>query len=115
LLIEAGRHTLYPEWALSVSMHVFTFGVMGLVIPGMIVRISKGHTGRKVVFDTPDKLALWIMMLAFVLRIVAPQIYPPAYLHWIHLAAACWFACFGLLAWRYIPMLMQPRIDGREH
>ena len=115
LLIEAGRHTLYPEWALSVSMHVFTFGVMGLVIPGMIVRISKGHTGRKVVFDAFDKLALWIMMLAFLLRIVAPQIHPAAYLHWIHLAAACWFACFALLAWRYIPMLMQPRIDGREH
>jgi uncharacterized protein involved in response to NO len=31
------------------------------------------------------------------------------------LAAACWFACFSLLGWRYIPMLMQPRVDGREH
>ena len=115
LLIEFGRHTIHPEWALSVSMHVFTFGVMGLVIPGMLVRISKGHTGRKVVFDALDKLALWIMMLAFLLRIAAPQIYPAGYMYWIYLAASCWFACFALLAWRYIPILMQPRIDGKEH
>lgn len=115
LLIEFGRHTIHPEWAVSVSMHVFTFGVMGLIIPGMLVRISKGHTGRKVVFDALDKLALWIMLLAFVFRIVAPQIYPAGYTHWIYLAASCWFACFALLAWRYIPFLMQPRIDGKEH
>jgi len=48
-------------------------------------------------------------------RIIAPQIHPAAYAHWISLAALCWFACFALLAWRYIPFLMQPRIDGKEH
>ncbi|MDD5383879.1 MAG: NnrS family protein [Gallionella sp.] len=115
LLIEFFRHVSHPEWAASVSVHVFTFGVMGLIIPGMLVRISKGHTGRKVVFDALDKLALWIMILAFVFRIIAPQIYPAGYTHWIYLAASCWFACFALLAWRYIPFLMQPRIDGKEH
>jgi uncharacterized protein involved in response to NO len=81
----------------------------------MLVRISKGHTGRKAAFDALDKLALWIMMLAFVFRIIAPQIYPAGYTYWIYLAASCWFACFALLAWRYIPFLMQPRIDGKEH
>ena len=113
LLIEFFRHIIHPEWV--VSVHVFTFGVMGLIIPAMIVRISKGHTGRKVVFDALDKLCLWIMLLAFVLRLVAPQIYPAGYAYWIYLAAACWFACFALLGWRYIPILMQPRIDGKEH
>lgn len=115
LLAQFLGHAVHVEWVGSVSMHLFAFGVMGLIIPAMLVRISKGHTGRKVVFDTLDKLALWIMMLAFVLRIVAPQIYPAAYSLWIHLAAGCWFACFALLAWRYIPILMQPRIDGKEH
>ncbi|HEU0219667.1 MAG TPA: NnrS family protein [Gallionella sp.] len=115
LLIEFFRRITHLEGAASMSVHVFTFGAMGLIIPAMLVRISKGHTGRKVVFDALDKLALWIMMLAFVFRIVAPQIYPAAYTHWIYLAASCWFACFALLAWRYIPILMQPRIDGKEH
>src|SRR5690606_30003915 len=32
------------------SIHVFTLLCMGMVIPGMIVRISQGHTGRKLQF-----------------------------------------------------------------
>ena len=115
LLVDFLRQVAHVGLPSSVSVHVFTFGAMGLVIPAMIVRISKGHTGRKVAFDALDKLCLWIMILAFVLRIVAPRIHPAAYAHWIQFAAACWFACFGMLAWRYIPMLMQPRIDGKEH
>lgn len=99
----------------TVSVHVFTFGAMGLVIPAMFVRIFKGHTGRKVVFDMLDKAVLWIMILGFVARNIAPQIYPELYLRWIHLAAGCWFAGFSILAWRYIPYLMQARIDGKDH
>ena len=102
-------------WVGTVSVHVFTFGVMGLVIPAMMIRIAKGHTGRKVVFDNLDKAVLIIVILGFIARILAPQLYPAAYLYWIHLAAACWFAGFSILAWRYIPYLLQARVDGKEH
>ncbi|HWR87067.1 MAG TPA: NnrS family protein [Acidiferrobacterales bacterium] len=115
LLIDFTGRIAQVEWAGTVSIHVFTFGAMGLIIPAMLIRITKGHTGRKAVFNTIDKLTLWIMILAFMLRIIAPQIYPAGYLYWISLAAACWFACFTLLAWRYIPYLVQPRVDGKEH
>lgn len=115
LLIEFLRQIFHPEWPLSLSIHVFTFGVMGLIIPAMLIRIARGHTGRKVAFDTLDKSVLRIMMLALVLRIVAPQVYPAGYAYWIYLAASCWFMSFALLAWRYIPFLMQPRVDGKEH
>ncbi|MBN9423007.1 MAG: NnrS [Candidatus Accumulibacter sp. 66-26] len=115
LLVEFLGVAAPVEWVGSVSIHVFTFGVMGLVIPAMLIRISNGHTGRKVVFDARDKLALWIMIAAFLLRVVMPQLFPAAYLRWIEIAAACWFACFALLAWRYIPYLLQARVDGKEH
>lgn len=115
LLIAAVDSATRAHWVGTVSVHVFSFGVMGLIIPAMLIRISKGHTGRKVVFDALDKSVLWIMMLAFVFRIVAAQIEPAEYARWIGLAAACWFACFSILAWRYIPFLVQPRIDGKEH
>ena len=115
LLIEFLRQVVHFEWSLSLSTHVFTFGVMGLIIPAMLVRIAKGHTGRKVVFDMLDKFALWLMILAFVLRIIAPQLYSAEYGCWIYLAASSWFLCFALLAWRYIPFLFQPRVDGKEH
>lgn len=115
LLVEFFRLGGHSAWTLSISVHVFTFGAMGLIIPAMLIRISKGHTGRKVSFDAIDKLALYVMMLAFVFRLVAPQVYPAAYVVWVSLAASCWFACFAMLGWRYIPMLIQPRVDGKEH
>jgi len=115
LLIEFLRQIIHPEWPVSVSIHIFTFGVMGLIIPAMMIRIAKGHTGRKVMFDLFDRLALWVMMLAFVLRIIVPLLLPTGYTFWIYLSATCWFMCFALLAWRYIPFLIQPRVDAKEH
>ncbi|MFZ3017088.1 MAG: NnrS family protein [Gallionella sp.] len=115
LLVEFFRLVMtMPELA-SLSIHVFTFGAMGLIVPAMLIRISQGHTGRKVVFDHIDKLALKIMMLAFVLRIAAPLFDPAHYTLWVVSAAACWFAAFALLAWRYIPMLARSRVDGKPH
>jgi len=115
LLLQFVEQTGQPAWLGSLSMHVFTFGAMGLIIPAMLIRIANGHTGRKVVFDRLDKSVLWIMIAGFVLRIVVPQIDPAGYLRWISLAAACWFACFAILGWRYIPYLLQARVDGKEH
>jgi uncharacterized protein involved in response to NO len=102
-------------WVGTVSVHVFTFGAMGLVIPAMMIRIANGHTGRRVSFGRLEKGVLWIMVAAFLLRLVGPQFAPAAYLRWLDLAATCWFVAFALLAWRYIPQLMRPRVDGREH
>ena len=115
LLIESMGVFAPVAWIGSVSTHVFAFGVIGLIVPAMLIRICKGHTGRKVAFDRGDKLVLWIMMAAFVMRIVAPQIFPSAYLRWLEISAAGWLAGFSLLAWRYIPFLMQARLDGKEH
>jgi uncharacterized protein involved in response to NO len=115
LIIVFLDQVLHPAWVGTVSVHVFTFGVMGLIIPAMLVRIFKGHTGRKVQFDPADKRVLQVMMLGFAFRIVAPQLAPARYLLWLWLAAACWFICFSLLAWRYVPYVLKPRVDGKEH
>lgn len=115
LVLKFLEQTTALVWVGTVSVHVFTLGAMGLVIPAMIVRIAKGHTGRKVAFDSIDKWVLRIMILGLLVRTVAPQIHPAWYLHWIHLTATCWLIGFAILAWRYVPFLMQARIDGKEH
>lgn len=115
LLVVAFEQLAGVVWVGSVTMHLFTFGAMGLIVPAMIVRISKGHTGRKVAFEAMDKAVLWLMIAALVLRVVAPQLAPGAYLLWVSLAAAGWALAFAILAWRVIPFLLAPRIDGREH
>lgn len=99
----------------SPEMHVFTFGAMGLIIPAMLIRIVKGHTGRKVAFDSLDRIVLWLMIVGFVIRVILPPLDPVHYPRWIEMAAACWFACFAILGSRYIPFLVQPRVDGKEH
>ncbi len=99
----------------AVSTHVFGLGVMGLIIPAMLIRIAKGHTGRKVAFEPADKAVLWIMIGAFLLRVVATQVLPQHYALWLVLAAAGWLTGFGILAFRLIPFLLLPRIDGKEH
>ena len=48
--------TYEPTAARSVAF--LGLGVMGLIIPAMLIRIAKGHTGRKVVFDRGDKAGL---------------------------------------------------------
>ena len=115
LLLVALAQVADPGWVGSVATHLFTFGAMGCIIPAMIVRIANGHTGRKVVFSPVDRGILYIMLAALVIRIVIPQFAPGLYLACIHAAATCWLLAFGLLGWRYIPMLLKPRIDGREH
>ena len=115
LLLSAIDRVAPVAWVGTVAVHVFTLGAMGLVIPAMLIRIAKGHTGRKVVFDSLDKTVLWIMLLGFVARIVLPQFSPAAYLRWLDLTATCWLVAFAILAWRYIPYLLRARIDGKEH
>ncbi|MEO8331859.1 MAG: NnrS family protein [Gallionella sp.] len=115
LLIHFGNQIGHLHWVGTISVHMFSFGVMGLIIPAMLIRISKGHTGRKVAFDNLDRFVLRIMMLGLLVRVVLPQLYPGIYLQWVYLSAACWLTCFTVLGWRYIPILLVQRTDGREH
>lgn len=115
LLLDALDRTASPGWVGTVTVHVFTLGAIGLVAPSLMIRISKGHTGRKVAFERSELWVLRIMLLSFILRIVAPQIDAGDYAAWIWLTATCWCACFAWLGWRLVPFLWQPRVDGREH
>ena len=99
----------------DVATHTFTLLCMGLIIPAMLVRISLGHTGRKVIFAGSDKFAIYISGMGALLRIVFPQIWPENYQTFILLSALCWAICFSLIGWRMIPFLVRPRIDCKEH
>jgi uncharacterized protein involved in response to NO len=99
----------------SLVVHVFTLGAMALIVPAMIMRIAKGHTGRKVVFDRTDKTVLWLMLSGWLLRVVLPQTDAGHYALWLWLTALCWLLAFGILALRYLPWLAAPRVDGKLH
>lgn len=113
LVVAALDSQMQIQWTGTLGVHVFSFGVMGLVIPAMITRIANGHTGRPVRFETLDKLVLWIMIGALGLRVGGTQLWPAGYLTWLELSAACWCISFAILAVRFLPFLLRPRIDGK--
>lgn len=114
-LILQALHPAYDGLSRSLVVHVFTLGAMGLIAPGMIVRISNGHTGRKVVFKAWDKLAIYLMLGALIARVLLPMLAPNHYGQWLAVAALCWLVAFTIVGIRYTPMLLKPRVDGRVH
>jgi uncharacterized protein involved in response to NO len=115
LMADAASQMFAVVWIGTVSVHLFTVGTLGIVVPAMMIRISKGHTGRPVAFDMQDKAALWLMIVAATSRVLAPQLWPAAYPIWLWLTALLWLLVFSRLAWRFVPYLLSPRVDGREH
>lgn len=115
LVLEFGGRLVPHAWAGTLPLHVFTLGTMGLIIPAMVVRLARGHTGRKVEFDRGDRAVLWVMLAAFGFRVVATQFDAEGYQRWLTAAAACWALGFGTLLLRYLPFLARPRVDGKEH
>ncbi len=98
----------------TAGLHSLTVGGLGLLAVAMIIRISRGHTGRPVGFDRLDRAALWLVVAAALLRVAGPALSPGHTAAWIGLSAAAWTAAFLPLALRFIPLYLQPRADGRE-
>jgi len=96
------------------AVHAFTYGGIGMITLGMMARVSLGHTGRDV-FNPPKLLgSLFALLFAgSLVRIVAPMIAPSDYRLWIGLSQLLWVIAFGGFVWRYAPMLIMPRTDGR--
>lgn len=115
LAFEAARVSgLAPALGMAAT-HTFTFLCMGIIIPAMLIRISQGHTGRKILFTTLDRVAIASMGAGAFFRLLAIRLWPDQYALWIGLAALCWSLCFLLPAMRLIPYLWQARVDGRIH
>ncbi|POA51530.1 MULTISPECIES: NnrS family protein [unclassified Pseudomonas] len=93
----------------SLAVHCLTIGAMAGLILAMIARVSLGHTGRPLQPPAGMTQAFILINLAGVCRVLLVPWLPQAGL-W--LAGACWALAFALYAWRYGPMLLQPRVDG---
>ncbi|OIN10349.1 NnrS family protein [Oceanisphaera psychrotolerans] len=103
------------NWGISVSLasHWLTAGAMGIVILGMIARVSLGHSGRPLDIDRPVVLAFVLLILAALLRSLLPLLAPGMTNMAYHVSALAWTSAFGVFSWVYWPILTRPRIDGR--
>ena len=94
-------------------IHLLAIGSIGGMILAMMSRVSLGHTGRPLQVPGYLSLAFALIFLAAIIRAALPLV-DIALTQWAwRLPAALWIIAFSLFLFRYVPVLTQPRADGK--
>ncbi|MCM2278925.1 MAG: NnrS family protein [Oligoflexia bacterium] len=98
----------------GVAIHAFTVGGIGVIIHGMISRVTLGHTGRRLHPSAWSVVGFVLLNLSAVFRVFGPVLAPREALGtMLVIAAGLWMAGFALFLAVQGPMLLAPRVDGR--
>lgn len=93
-------------------LHALTMGFLGGLLFAMATRVICGHGGIPVVADRLAWSLFWILQVAVLLRVAASA--GTAHASALSAAAALvWSGVWIVWAVRYLPVLVQPRRDGR--
>lgn len=97
----------------SAATHAYTVGAIGVVVLGMIARVSLGHTGRPLVASGLVTFSFVCIQVAAMLRVFGPHLsYNPA--HYLGPSGLLWCLSYLIFFWVYTPILVQPRPDGKS-
>jgi len=95
-------------------LHTMTVGGIGLVILGMIARISLGHSGRNLQTGVMMALGFAALIGAAILRALWPLAFPDAPLWLVYGGSiGLWIFGFAVFVTNYWPILTKARLDGR--
>ena len=97
----------------SLAHHALTVGAVGGMVIGMMVRTARGHTARPLRADRWELACFALVAAAALLRVLLPLAAPGALMAAVAGSALLWSLGFGLYAWRYLPILTRPRLDGK--
>lgn len=101
-------------FAVSLALHALTIGGIGLMTMGMMVRVSMGHSGRKLLAPGMMPAAFAALNIAVVIRVLLPLVMPPeSYLALVLISALVWVAAFCAFIFSMSPVYLSPRVDGR--
>lgn len=93
-------------------VHALAVGAMAGLIIGVMTRVALGHTGRMMLLPRFMVATYVIIHLGAITR-VAAELVPTHFLHLIYCSAILWTLAFALFLYRYLPILLAPRADGR--
>lgn len=97
------------------AIHAFAAGGIGLMTMGMMARVALAHTGRNIhVLPPLLPLVFSLIVLAAIIRVVFPLLAPGYGGIWIAGSQLLWVSAFTMFAWVYFPMLVSPRIQGKQ-
>jgi uncharacterized protein involved in response to NO len=112
-LLLRGIAAFVPAWPPTAAIHVITVGAIGLLILGMMSRVSLGHTGRMLVVPGSVAVAFGLLFIAAAVRGIGPLVAPSAYLAEMIVSGILWTAAFGVFVVVFGPILTAPRVDGK--
>jgi uncharacterized protein involved in response to NO len=119
-LLLAALQLLPHDWTgLSLRsawpVHLIGVGGFAVLIIGMITRTALGHLGRPLVADKIMVVCYALVMAAALLRLLAlallGQVGQGAYSAVLYASACSWSLAFALYLWRFVPMLIRPRLN----
>ena len=90
-------------------VHAFTVGSLGLMMLGLMTRVSLRHTGRPLLVPAAMRLAYWMMFVAALLRLAATV---HGLGHWaVALAAVLWGLTFLIYFIQFGAALLRPSLS----
>lgn len=102
-----------PQVSSSASTHALTVGSIGMLIIGMLVRVSLGHTGRTITASKLMTASFVAVALAAFGRTFLPIIAPTYYIEWVVLSGVLFSLAFLAFVIEFTPVLTTPRPDGK--
>jgi uncharacterized protein involved in response to NO len=97
----------------SLAIHAFTVGGIGGLTLGMMARVSLGHTGRALKASNAIAISFVLINLAVLFRVLMPIAMPDWYAKLLVISTELWLMAFALFMYIYLPILTQPRSDGK--
>jgi uncharacterized protein involved in response to NO len=92
--------------------HVIATAGFSVLIIGMVTRTALGHLGRPLRTDALIVTSYVLIIAAAALRLLA-LLPTGGALYALHASACAWVLGFALYLWRFVPMLIRPRIDAQ--
>lgn len=110
-LLVAAAHTS-GWWVIRTAWPAHVIGMAGfaVLIIGMVTRTALGHLGRPLQTDRSMVASYALVIAATLLRLIALSAVPFA-LAALHAAALAWIIAFVLYMYRFVPMMIRPRIQ----
>ncbi|MAV92007.1 MAG: hypothetical protein CL676_11360 [Bdellovibrionaceae bacterium] len=96
------------------SLHALSFGCMGMMILGIVHRVSLGHSGRAIRAGFVSVTAYIPLFAGALVRVFGPILDPSHFMLWVQISGALWVLSFISLGVEIIPFLISPRPDGKD-
>lgn len=111
--IPVGLAALTAAVPSTLADHALSIGVAGGMITGMITRTARGHTSRPLNASVAELAAYALLRVAAALRVLLPLVWPTGYGLAVFASSVLWSAAFLFYLFIYVPVLCQPRLDGK--